>query len=157
MNRLKSAVLAAMSLAVGMGCVSGRAAQSPACGQLRLHPVSHADELVETAAILTKARMNLAAISAEHYCRVQGTYPQSLTALIEYDQARRIHEPCRVERELAHDGWGTLLRFGAVNGTPTLSSAGPDSVPGSADDLIQPVRGSPDGQPFDTAVLCSTP
>ncbi|HWO89999.1 MAG TPA: RHS repeat-associated core domain-containing protein [Gemmatimonadales bacterium] len=63
---------------------------------------------------------------------------------------------CRYSEEAAVDAWDRRLAYRLVNGAPVIESAGPDGVPGTADDVSLPHLGERLSDSIDVETECSS-
>ncbi len=116
---------------------------SATCGRLRAwHIPSPLEEQPGAQrAWTTLSRLTMVALAAEEFCSARGAYPRSLPELAAFADTLKPHRDlCRLDRHLLVDEWGTSIRYVAAGAaTPTVLSAGPDRVFGTADDLTLPL------------------
>ncbi len=91
--------------------------------------------------VLTQARIDAIAMSAAAYCAVEGSYPPSYEAMVQFRRSMPAHlTGCafRDDHDLLHDGWGQPIYYSVVGAQVHIASAGPDGRFTTADDVTLP-------------------
>lgn len=122
-------------------------------GEMLAYPAS----MPEGPSIATaEAQVNLVVAAVHDYCQRRGEWPGGIPDLLEAGRAVPPGTRCTL-RELPADPWGTPYRYGNRGATFDLSSAGPDRVFGSADDIVRAPMAHPRSERFAVRDLCRAP
>lgn len=84
---------------------------------------------------VTRARLNLLALSVEQYCLLEGGYPVSLDQLFAYNMPDSIKTQCHLNPRDRTDAWKRPFRYELLDSVPSLVSAGADGEFGTDDDI----------------------
>lgn len=144
-NIVMTRSLAACSIALLVGCFSASTNDGNGhCGRLGnwvlpeelLVPVGDPDSaLVAMSEDMTRARLNLLALSTEQSCRIKGRYPTSLDELFRLEMPEHVGRQCRPNPDRRVDAWGHAFAYKMDGGVPTILSSGADGELGTEDDI----------------------
>lgn len=107
------------------------------CGMLGLWPSYHEIGPAGTPGdssriVATRAKLNIIALSLEAYCLRVGVYPPSFEHLLTFLGSHN----CPIGVEALSDAWGHPIYYSTEGDFPVATSAGPDEVFSTADDLF---------------------
>ena len=120
--------------------------------------LAYPDSLPEGPAIeVARAEINLLSLSILRFCRSRGTYPRTLSELAVHERTLPPGEPCTYAAGRATDSWGSAYVYAPGARGFHLSSAGPDRIAGTADDVGRPAAGDPGAERVDVREVCARP